>query len=290
MHCDSLSLCENLSSLADKAKNLIYGGCAAQCFAIFTQGDEAAFYFEKYLKLYKEGVKRGIYLPVTRAEDLKASNKSGVLGGILTVENLGFLKDLSYIADLKKEGVCMASLVWNYENEFAYSNGFSRDGRALKERGREALSLLDGNRIIVDISHLSDGGADEILNNRKIPVVASHSDSAEICGVSRNLTDGQIKKIADCGGVVGVNFYKKFLGSGATFELISKHLKHIIDIGGESVAAIGGDFDGMTPPEELKSPRDMPTLFGYLGERFSYSVIEKFAYKNFLRVFEEVCG
>ena len=73
---------------------------------------------------------------------------------------------------------------------------------------------MDSLKIIVDISHLSDGGADEILEGRKIPLVASHSNARAVCGNPRNLTDEQIKKIADCGGVIGINFYKKFLGEG----------------------------------------------------------------------------
>ena len=289
MHCDTMSLCaEKGEELEEKINNLKYGGCAAQCFAIFTQGDGAAHSFLKQLKIFKDGAKG--FKVILNSNDLEFCIEKNVLGGILTVENLGFIREISELNILKKENVKMASLVWNEENGFAYSNGYMRERRGLKPLGREALNYLDENKIIVDLSHLSDGGADEILLNRKIPVAASHSDAARVCGVSRNLKDGQIKKIADCGGVVGVNFYKKFLGAGDTFSQVEKHIRHIVNCGGEDIIAIGSDFDGMTPPDDLKSPKDMPALFKYLEKCFSPRLIEKFAYKNFLRVFKEVCG
>ena len=53
MHCDTLT--ESLKSgksffdgsLQSSVKNLEKSGCAAQCFAIFTQGDSAAAFFDE---------------------------------------------------------------------------------------------------------------------------------------------------------------------------------------------------------------------------------------------------
>ena len=61
MHCDSLSLCLGTGELEEKIKNLNYGSCAAQCFAIFTQGIGAAFKFRECLKLFKESAERGLF-------------------------------------------------------------------------------------------------------------------------------------------------------------------------------------------------------------------------------------
>ncbi len=157
--------------------------------------------------------------------------------------------------------------------------------------GRAAVEELDRLKIIIDISHLSDGGADEILRGRKIPIVASHSNACAVCGVSRNLTDGQIKAVADCGGVIGINFCADFLGEEDAFSAVMRNIKHIIKVGGEDSVAIGSDFDGIPTTENLEDCTRMPALFEFL-ERSALSprVIEKFAYKNFLRVFKEVCG
>lgn len=269
-----------LQASFDKLKT---SGCAAQCLAVFTEGKGAALNFEKYLSFYKS-------LQVKKIT--QSSQLDGSFGVILTVENLGFIgNNLSHIQGLKSAGVKMASLVWNNENSLAYPNVTSsgREGRGLKPLGRRAVELLDENQIIIDISHLSDGGAEEILTDRKIPAVASHSDCAEVCGVPRNLTDPLIKKIAACGGVVGVNFHKKFLGEGRTFDLIERHIKHLIKSGGEDIIALGSDFDGIPAPFDLEDCTKMPLLLERLQKSLGYKACEKLCYKNFGRVFREVC-
>ncbi len=304
MHCDTLTECsERGYSVTDcplqiNLKKLNKNGCAVQCFAIFTQGADAALRFEKYLDFYKEAVKT---MPaVLDVSDFERCMRSGETGIILTVENLGFTGgDLSRLDALEKAGVRMASLVWNYENQFAYPNLIFKDGvprfrerekRGLKNLGKEAAERLDALKIIVDISHLSDGGAEDILTGRKIPLVASHSNCASVCDVSRNLTDGQLKKISDCGGVVGINFCKDFLGGGDTYALIAEHLAHLIKVGGEDIAAFGSDFDGIPPAPDLEDCAKMPPLLEFLEKRFSPRVMEKLCYKNFARVFADVCG
>lgn len=287
LHCDTLTAAFDggyspfgcpLQASFDKLEK---SGCAAQCLAVFTEGEEAALRFEKYLSFY-----RGL------------SDKPA-FGAILTIENLGFIGgDLSRIPALAGEGVKMASLVWNTENMLAYPNivykggkpvSGERESRGLKPLGKEAVALLDENKIIVDISHLSDGGAEEILRGRKIPVVASHSNAEAVCDVPRNLTDPLIKKIADCGGVIGVNFCKKFLGEGDAFDLVERHLKHIVRVGGEDVIAFGGDFDGIPAPPGLEDCTKMPLLIGRLEKSLGHALCEKLCYKNFTRVFNEVC-
>lgn len=303
LHCDTLTVC------ADKGKNLfdcdlqtnlsklLKSDCLAQCFAIFTEGDKADERFLRYAEFYKKSLDNNAE-SVRSVE--KASDLGEKLGCILTVENLGFIgEDISRIDGLAKSGVKMASLVWNYENALARPNLIFDRGMPLFERreergltplGRQAAERLDYNKIIIDISHLSDGGALEILQGRKIPLVASHSNAAEICNVSRNLTDDLIKKIADCGGVVGVNFCSDFLG-GEAFESVYLHLSHLKKVGGEDILALGSDFDGIPKTQGLEDCTKMQELFNYLKRRnFTVSVLEKLAYKNFTRVLKEVVG
>lgn len=301
MHCDTLTVClDGGGDIFDGAtqinlNKLSRSGCAAQCFAVFTQNAGVGD-FERYADFFERLVNGGKLRAVKRAAEL---NSDGA-GAILTVENLGFIgKDLSYLSRLKDYGVKMASLVWNYENDLAYPNLVfdggtplfnKREKRGLKPLGRQAVEILDGLKIIVDISHLSDGGAEEILAGRKIPAVASHSNAAAIEPVSRNLTDGLIKKIADCGGVAGVNFCKDFLGAGDTFGRVEAHVRHIISAGGEDVVALGSDFDGIPPCKGLEGCEKMPGLLEFLSDKFTPRVAEKMAFHNFARVFGEVCG
>ena len=309
MHCDSVTVCADRGAdLRENGfqldlKRLVSSACAAQCFAIFTEGETALKDFERYLAFYKRMLLEhgDLIFPVKNYADLEAARAVGKVGAILTVENLGFIgTDLDRLNALEKDGVCMASLVWNYENALArpsivFENGLpafeKREERGLTDLGREAAEKLDKLNIIIDISHLSDGGADDLVNGRKIPLVARHAHAQGAFNVSRNLTDGQIKKIADCGGVVGVNFCFDFLGLGGGFESVYNHITHIINVGGEEVVALGSDFDGIPLSPQLEDCTRMQALFEYLnGCGLPYNFIEKLAYKNFFRVFKEVRG
>lgn len=292
LHCDTLTECLDRGySLSDcnlqtNFQKLKKSGCTAQCFAVFLRHG-AVSDFKRYADFFLSETKKYGVKQILCSYDLKECSSKHTLGAILTIENSGFLNGTD-ITVLKDYGVKMASLVWNEENLFAYPNicGGERQKMGLKKAGKELVSALDGSSIIVDISHLSDGGAEEILDNRKIPLVASHSNADFILKNERNLTDSLIKKIADCGGVIGVNFYKKFLG-GPYFENCIRHIRHLINTGGENCVAIGSDFDGV--PEIAKNFKDCFSVAKLL-ECFPYKTAQKIAYGNFFRVFEEICG
>lgn len=290
MHCDSLTLPRPLTGQVrpqELSKDVL------QCFAIFTKDDDAAAYAAAKTLFYRTfGWQK--YAAIKSYGDFLSARAEGKIPCALTCENIGFTGgDYGRVRGLRADGVIMASLVWNYENALAYPNvreGGGREGRGLKKRGREALEALDASGIIVDISHLSDGGAEEILKNRAIPAVASHSCADGVCRNPRNLTDAQLKMLADCGGVAGVNFCKKFLGGEGGYKQISAHIKRIIAAAGEETPAFGSDWDGVPAGGIDVCPRNMPELMEFLhDDGLSYAAIEKIAYKNFLRVLREVC-
>ena len=291
MHCDTLTL---QAAFKGHVKLSHMTAQNFQCFAAFIENDNAAAYTAAKTLFYNAFSKLN-FTPVSSFSEFAAAHRANKVACALTCENIGFTGgNYQYVCSLKSDGVIMASLVWNNENALAYPNSRAdgaRENRGLKERGRQALEALDGSRIIVDISHLSDGGADEILLNRKIPLVASHSCCDGVHGHPRNLTDRQLKLIADCGGAVGVNFFKKFLGGDGGIKQIAAHIKHIIDVAGENTPAFGSDWDGVPKGGISVLPRNMPELFQELSNvGISERVIDKIACKNFFRVFRDVCG
>lgn len=301
LHCDTVTACFKSgrdifnNDLQLDVARLERSGCAAQCFAIFTDGDGAAETFSGSLDYFLRAAKsRPDFVQIGSPENLRNCVKSGIVGGVLTVESLSFLRgDIEKIPSLAAAGVKICSLVWNNENELAAPNMVGRGGnpdltarceKPLTPLGREAVRLLDENKITVDISHLSDGGAREILKGRRIPTIATHSNCAAVCPVSRNLTDDIIRLVADCGGVIGVNFCRKFLGEGDAFSLVAAHAEHILKVGGEGALAFGSDFDGIPECEGLESCEKMPALLEYLTGRLGFHAAEAMAYKNALRV------
>jgi membrane dipeptidase len=140
--------------------------------------------------------------------------------------------------------------------------GPSRGRGGLTAVGREMVEALDERRILVDLAHASRrtfSDAIAVLDARPgaLPPVVSHTGVSGVRPSWRNVDDEQIRAIADRGGVVGIMYHRGFLGRpfwAVGAEAVVRHLEHAIAAGGEDVAALGSDWDGM-----IVTPRDMPT-------------------------------
>jgi membrane dipeptidase len=137
--------------------------------------------------------------------------------------------------------------------------GRSRGRGGLTAAGRAMVEVLNERRIVVDLAHASKRTFWRALDahDPALPPVVSHTGVAGVQPSWRNLDDDQIRAIADRGGVVGIMYHRGFLGRPARrvgAEAIVRHLEHAIAVGGEGVAALGSDWDGM-----IVTPRDMPT-------------------------------
>ena len=291
MHSDALTLKKPFCGQVN-FKSLKEGAISLQCLAAFCADSAAAAYAAAARAFNKISSAEG-FCAVKNFKDYEAARSQGKTALALTAENIGFTDgDFKKIKKLKDDGVIMASLVWNNENSLAYPNLYAggREQRPLKEKGRFTVFALDDLSIIVDVSHLSDGGAEEILKGRKLPAVASHSNCDKVTENPRNLTDLQLRLLADCGGVAGINFYKKFLG-GEGYARVAAHLKHMIKVAGEDTPALGSDWDGVPENSSILSPVDMPKLFDYLCRNgIKARTAEKFFSLNFLRVFKCICS
>ena len=228
-------------------------------------------------------------------EELLQNEKIGKMSAFLTVEEGGIIEnDMSRLDHLYEEGVRLMTLLWNEENCIGYPN--SRDGevmkKGLKSFGIETVERINELRMIIDISHMSDGGFWDVLEYSKKPVVASHSNARALCPHPRNLTDEMIRALAEKGGVAGLNFYPYFVNENgkAGIEDLVRHLEHLFYVGGEDFVAIGTDFDGFDQGElELQNIGEMNLLYEALEKRkFNDGQIEKFWHGNVMRVMKEV--
>lgn len=102
-----------------------------------------------------------------------------------------------------KLGVRMVSLTWNWRNPFAEGVGSKRAESRLREAGVEALREMERLGIVHDVSYLSDSCFWDIVELKRGPFIASHSNCRTLCNHPRNLTDEVIKAIANCGAWLG---------------------------------------------------------------------------------------
>ena len=193
-----------------------------------------------------------------------------VEGGSVIGDNI----DLLY--ELKKDGIKFITLTWNSENLIA---GGSKSQKGLTDFGKRVIKEMNRLNIAVDVSHLNDKSFYEVMENAE-KVLATHSNCRSICNHKRNLTDDQIKLIAQKGGIIGLNFYPEFLGD-SFFEDIYKNIYHLCEMGLQNNIAIGSDFDGADMPKEMKDISRIPDLYCKLFQKgLSDSLLYKIFYKN----------
>lgn len=217
--------------------------------------------------------------------DYLENKKEGKLSAFLTIEEGGIIdNDLNRLDILYDKGVRAITLTWNYENSIGFPNyEYKTQHSGLKPFGIETVEKMDDLGIIVDVSHLSDGGFYDVYKYGKRPFMATHSNSRSICNHSRNLTDDMIKKLADKGGITGINFYGGFLQEDekSTTDSMLRHIRHITKVGGREVVGIGTDFDGMDGELEIEGAQDMLKLAEAMDKGgFSINEIEAICYRN----------
>ena len=129
----------------------------------------------------------------------------------------------------------------------------------LTPAGQSSWPPCNERRILVDLAHASRATfwAALDVHDRDLPPIVSHTGVWAVRQSWRNVDNDQIRAIAGRGGVVGVMYHRGFLGKpfwrvGA--EDVVRHLEHLVRVGGEDVACLGSDWDGM-----IVTPRDMPT-------------------------------
>ena len=99
------------------------------------------------------------------------------------------------------------------------------------------------------------------------------------------------RAIADRGGVMGVIFSRGFLG-GSDVDAVIKHIRHIVDVGGEAAAALGSDFDGfVVPVRGLRDITGLPALREALSRAgLPARVVDGVMGDNALRMLEAARG
>lgn len=285
------------------------GGVNCQIFAAFI---EPPFYpqsVERALKLIytfnREISQDDSIKHVTTYKEIKEYNTEDKLSALLFFEggeaiNGGYIgrePDLRVLHMMYELGVRGITLTWNYRNKIADGVQEAEYGGGLTKYGRAVVAKMKELGMIVDVSHLSPSSFWDVLEVSTQPVIASHSDCRVLSNVARNLTDEQIKALAEVEGVIGINFSPRFLnkekvnnGRHPTIKDVVDHIDHIVEVAGVEYVGLGSDFDGIKQtPKGLEDVSKLSKLTEELLNRgYTKSEIEKILGGNFLRVFKKV--
>lgn len=304
LHFPKENLTENKKMVSIPAMK--QGGVLVQCFSAFVPTgffpkpvrDSLAWKAfgsiadrkDKLLELHRDEI-----VPIYTVDDIDSCSASGKIGALFTIEDLGVIgSDIEKLRTAYDRGVRIASLTWNHENTLAFPNSAKPAvmEKGLKPFGVQAVEVMNELGIVVDVSHLSDGGFWDVVKFSKKPFIATHSNSRAVTDHPRNLTDEMIKALAEKGGVMGLNFAPDFLsgrkGKVSRIDDMVRHIIHIRNVGGSDVLAIGTDFDGIEGKLEIATPADMPLLEAALQKAgLNDENLEKMWQRNIIRVFKE---
>ncbi|MDT0630988.1 dipeptidase [Rubrivirga sp. S365] len=186
-------------------------------------------------------------------------------------------------------GVRYVTLTHTNTNAWADASTDSARWGGLNETGRALVREMNRLGVLVDLSHVSDEAFYDALETTEAPVILSHSSARALHDHVRNVTDDMLRAVADNGGVVLVNFYPEYVGSGrVTTGHVLDHIEHIARVAGVDHVGLGSDFDGVpTLPEGLEDVTRLPWVtYGLLRRGFSEADVRKILGENALRVLE----
>lgn len=310
MHCDTLiegwrhperSFVDGDTSI--NLKLLKENDSLVQFFAMYLSRQEMATMdpydilkgiYAYYTKVMEDN--RDVIKPVFSVQDIEKNREAGILSAFLTVEDGVFIDGkMERVEEVYDMGVRLLTLLWGYENSVGYpcSDDPEIHQKGLKPFGIEVVERMNELGMIIDVSHMSEGGFYDVAKYSKKPFVASHSCARALCNNKRNLTDDQLKILGNAGGMVGINFECSFLKQGsehATIEQIIQHLAYMKDKAGIEAIGFGSDFDGIDDNGELVNYSGFTKLLAEMEKTFTYDEIDKVCSLNALRVIKDVIG
>lgn len=244
-------------------------------------------------------------LLVLEPSDIQHAKRTNKVGLIAQLESCTLLAEsLHLLRVFYRLGLRVANLTHGEAQEhslqgskspFDFCTGADRDRarrefRGLTEFGRRAISEMNRLGIVLDLAHANDAAFFEAVEYSQAPVVFSHGNVFALSPHWRNLTDDQLRALADNGGVIGLAFLPDFIDKDhATLDRLIDHIEYVCDLVGDDHVGFGADYDGMGDRTAIPAdPTFLPVLTEAMLKRgFSHETIQKFWGANFLRVFRE---
>ena len=233
------------------------------------------------------------YLAFARTPGQLWENKHrGQKSIMLGIENgLALEGDIANIKHFADRGVVYITLCHNGDNDICDSARGNNTHNGVSEFGAKVIAEMNRLGVMVDLSHAHEKSFWDALDISATPIVCSHSSCRALCDHPRNLTDSQMKALADKGGVCQITIYHGFLRSDgeATVMDVLAHLDHAVKVMGIDHVGIGTDFDGDGGVRGMASSADFVNFTRMLmAKRYSEQDIQAILGGNFLRVMDEI--
>mgnify|MGYP006134630841 FL=1 len=177
---------------------------------------------------------QGQVVIATTSSEIVAAHEAGKSALILGFQNARSLQgNVSAIDEFYAKGVRIFGLNHLGHNAFSDSSRpeFSGETGAfevteehggLSTLGVAAIERIGALGALVDVSQLSKAATLQVLELTRTPIIASHSNAKTVSDVTRNLSDEEIDRIGENGGVIHVAAFKGYLINISEPEFIEK--------------------------------------------------------------------
>jgi len=176
--------------------------------------------------------------------------KNGKIGILISIEGGDAIEgSIELLRNFYRLGVRILTLTWNKSNRIGDSAlDKTKPHNGLSEFGKKVVREMGRLRMVIDIAHASKETFWDVYDNTELPFISTHTGAYAVRHHKRNLSDKQIKAIAERDGLVGIFFLPKYISGKIPVKIrdVVAHIDHIRDVGGIDIIALGSDFDGMS--------------------------------------------
>ena len=250
-----------------------------------------------------ERASAGAFRVCRTARDIRQCIADGVVAAVFHIEGAEAVDaDLDALEVLYQAGLRSLGPVWSRPTIFGHGVPFTYPstpdtGDGLTDAGKALVMACNELGIAIDLSHINEKGFWDVAKLSDAPLIATHSNAHAICPHARNLTDKQLDAIAETGGMVGLNYATCFLrpdgqrGTDVPFELMARHLDHLIGRLGVDHVGLGSDFDGANIPDVIGDVTGLPALQDALRKHgYDEATLKKLCHENWIGVLERTWG
>ncbi|HLM60541.1 MAG TPA: dipeptidase, partial [Pyrinomonadaceae bacterium] len=136
----------------------------------------------------------------------------GIEGGYVIENSLYALRNFYRL------GIRYMTLTHNVTHDWADAHRDEAKNNGLSDFGKEVVREMNRLGMLVDISHVSVKTMSDALDVSTAPIIASHSNARGVNDHTRNVPDDILKRVAQNGGVIMLNFYPSFLDARTNKE------------------------------------------------------------------------
>ncbi len=271
--------------------------------------------YDRYLAAHPE-----LFVKAASVAEVDQARNTGRMAVFYLFQNsIQFGQDLDRVAMFRRLGVTSSQITYNERNFAGVGCRAVGDEGGLTDFGRALVERMNDVGMLIDLAHANERTMADTIAHSRLPVIDSHTGCDAVHPHERNISDVNMRAVADRGGVIGICQLRPFLTDKKRDNLHAyfDHISHAVDICGIEHVCIGSDRDHrvieMTPEyeaelraeegsqvtsselpyyiDELNGPRRMEVVWdGLVARGFSPSEVERIMGLNQYRLYREVIG